>query len=282
MADADAKDTEKKEAVIAEESSATEEKAKAAPAEEKKEDSAAAPEGEKKEAAADSSDKKEESAKPPAKSQSPNAAEKPEAAAKESAKPEESRPSNAPKGKHAARAANSRGGKKRGQRGRGGNRRSDSPREEKEFEETILQVDRVSRMMKGGRRMSFRVSVVLGDRKNRVGFGTGKGVEIQLAAQKAARAARKNLVTLPLSESGSFAHRISHKFKAAKIFLAPASEGTGVIAGGAIRTILELGGVRDCLSKNIGTSNRLVVAQATIDALRRLRSPHQKKEKSRS
>ncbi|MCX6807519.1 MAG: 30S ribosomal protein S5 [Patescibacteria group bacterium] len=164
------------------------------------------------------------------------------------------------------------GGHDRGRRSggrKGGKRRQreDRPREQKEFDEVVLQVDRVSRMMKGGRRLSFRASVVIGDRKSRVGFGIGKANEVQLAVQKAVRAARKGLITVALKDNRTISHRVNLKFKAAQILIMPASEGTGIIAGGTIRSIMVLAGVKDCLSKNIGASNKINVAKATIKAL---------------
>ena len=119
--------------------------------------------------------------------------------------------------------------------------------------------------------MRFRAIVVAGDRKGRVGLGTGKANEVQAAVQKATRYARKNMVKVPLKD-GTIPHEVEVKFKAARVRLLPASEGTGIIAGGAVRVILEHAGVRDVLSKRFGTANKLVNAQATMLALQMFHS----------
>ena len=150
-------------------------------------------------------------------------------------------------------------------------RHRDRRKEPSEFAETTLSVDRVTRVVKGGRRMRFRAIVVAGDRKGRVGLGTGKANEVQAAVQKATRYARKNMVKVPLKD-GTIPHEVEVKFKAARVRLLPASEGTGIIAGGAVRVILEHAGVRDVLSKRFGTANKLVNAQATMLALQMFHS----------
>lgn len=148
-----------------------------------------------------------------------------------------------------------------------GNRRQKAPTE---FEETTLSVDRVTRVVAGGRRLRFRAVVVAGDKKGKVGLGTGKANEVQAAVQKAAKSAKRNMVKVPL-KNGTLPHEIDHKFKAARIRLLPASEGTGIIAGGALRIVLEHAGVQNVLSKRYGTNNKLVNAQAVMEALRSLR-----------
>ncbi|MFH0769890.1 MAG: 30S ribosomal protein S5 [Candidatus Peregrinibacteria bacterium] len=156
-----------------------------------------------------------------------------------------------------------------------GNRRN----EPKEFEETTLSVDRVTRVVKGGRRMRFRAIVVLGNKKGKVGLGTGKAMEVQEAVKKATSAARRSMIRVPIPE-GTIPHEVNLKFKAARIRLLPAREGTGIIAGGAIRVILEHAGVRNVLSKRFGSSNKLVNAQATMLALQQLRgTPPPEEEK---
>lgn len=147
---------------------------------------------------------------------------------------------------------------------RGG--RDRKPREPKEFEEAILQIDRVTRVVKGGRRLRFRLSVVIGDKKGRVGFGIGKSTEIMGAIQKAVSEAKKNLITVPM-DGGTIPHECNSSFKASRVLLFPAPEGKGVIAGGAVRKILELAGIRNVLSKSHGSRNKLNVAMATFDAL---------------
>lgn len=152
-------------------------------------------------------------------------------------------------------------------------RRSDrGMKEPSEFSEITLSVDRVTRVVKGGRRMRFRAIVVVGNKKGKVGLGTGKAMEVQAAVKKAVSAARRRMIVVPLS-GGTISHSVEHKFKAAKIRLMPAKDGTGVIAGGALRVILEQAGVKDVLSKRYGTRNKLVNAQATMEALAMLRPP---------
>jgi small subunit ribosomal protein S5 len=145
-------------------------------------------------------------------------------------------------------------------------RRDRRDREPSEFTETTLSVDRVTRVVKGGRRMRFRAIVVIGNKKGKVGLGTGKANEVQAAVQKANKAARRNMIRIPLVK-GTIPHQVQIKFKAAKIRIMPASEGTGIIAGGATRVVLDHAGVRNVLSKRFGTGNKLVNAQATIKAL---------------
>ncbi len=153
------------------------------------------------------------------------------------------------------------------------------PREPKEFEESILQIARVTRVVKGGRRMRFRVSVIIGDRKGRVGFGIGKSTEVMGGIQKAVAVAKKKLTSVSIFED-SIPHEVVGTFKATKVILLPAPEGTGVIAGGAVRKILELAGVKNVLSKLHGSRNALNVAYATFQALSQLqsRAPEKKKE----
>ncbi len=144
-------------------------------------------------------------------------------------------------------------------------------KEPSEFEETTLSVDRVTRVVKGGRRMRFRAIVVAGNKKGKVGLGTGKASEVQAAVQKASKAARRNMIRIPLNE-GTIPHAVDLKFKSAKIRIMPAHPGTGVIAGGALRVVFEAAGVKDVLSKRYGTRNKLVNAQAIILALQKLHS----------
>jgi len=155
-----------------------------------------------------------------------------------------------------------------------GKRRSREPRE---FEETTLSVDRVTRVVKGGRRLRFRAVVVTGNRKGKVGLGTGKATEVQAAVQKAAKDAKRNMIRIPIVD-GTIPHEVNTKFKAARIRLLPAREGTGIIAGGALRVILDHAGVKNVLSKRYGTTNKLVNAQAVIKALSSLRGAEIKEE----
>lgn len=144
-------------------------------------------------------------------------------------------------------------------------------REPSEFEESTLSVDRVTRVVKGGRRMRFRAIVVVGNKKGKVGLGTGKAAEVQAAVQKASKAAKRAMIRIPLHE-GTIPHAIDFKFKSAKIRIIPARPGTGVIAGGALRVVLEAAGVKNVLSKRYGTRNKLVNAQALMLALATLKS----------
>lgn len=143
-------------------------------------------------------------------------------------------------------------------------------KEVKEFDEEVVEVSRVTRVVKGGRRMRFRATVVIGNKKGTVGYGIGKAVEVQQAIQKAVAKARKRLIRVPIYK-GTLPHQIQVKFKSSVVFMKPASEGTGLIAGGAVRQILELAGVKNVLSKSLGSTNRVNTAKATYNALTRLR-----------
>lgn len=150
------------------------------------------------------------------------------------------------------------------------NKRDRGQRAPSEFTETTLSVDRVTRVVKGGRRMRFRAIVVVGNKKGKVGLGTGKANEVQSAVQKATKDAKRKMIRVPLTK-GTIPHNVDVKFKAAKLRLMPASEGTGIIAGGALRVIFDHAGVRNVLAKRFGTGNTLVNAQATFKALEKLR-----------
>jgi len=140
----------------------------------------------------------------------------------------------------------------------------------KEFQESVIQIDRVTRVVKGGRRLRFRATVCIGNRKGKVGIGMGKSKEVQGAIQKAVAQAKKNMITIKLDEN-TVAHDVQSKFKSAKVLIKPASEGTGLIAGGAVRTVLELVGVKNVLTKSLGSNNKINTTKATIEALRMLR-----------
>lgn len=142
-------------------------------------------------------------------------------------------------------------------------------REAKEFEEEVIQIDRVTRVVKGGRRLRFRATVVIGNRKGKVGVGIGKSAEVQGAIQKAIAQAKKSLIQVPIVGQ-TIPHRIQIKFKSARLKLMPACPGTGIIAGGPLRKIIELSGVRDIMSKSLGSNNRLSNSQAAILALSQL------------
>src|SRR6266568_7733473 len=162
----------------------------------------------------------------------------------------------------------------RGPRGNGGDRRRDrrpeiAP-EEKQFDERVVHIDRVARVVKGGRRFRFRALVVVGDRKNRVGIGISKGADVTAAVTKATESAKKHLVTVTLYK-GTLPHEAEAKVSGARILLKPASAGTGLIAGGVVRTILEVAGVHNALSKSLGSTNKANTAYATIVALQSIK-----------
>lgn len=146
------------------------------------------------------------------------------------------------------------------------NRRPEIQPEEKQFDERTLHIDRVARVVKGGRRFRFRALVVVGDRKHKVGIGTAKGADVTAAVTKATEVAKKNFVTVSLYK-GTLPHEIEHTVSGAHILLKPASAGTGLIAGGVVRTILEVAGVHNALSKSLGSSNKTNTAYAVIAAL---------------
>lgn len=150
-------------------------------------------------------------------------------------------------------------------------------KEEKEFEEYLLQLDRVMRMVKGGGRISFRATILIGNRAGQVGVGLGKGVDVQIAIRKASAIAKKNLIQVPIVND-TIPHLVKLKYKAARILILPASQGTGLIAGSAVRKVLELAGVKNVLSKNFGTQNRVVLAQAMLKVLQELRMTEEAKK----
>ena len=135
------------------------------------------------------------------------------------------------------------------------------------YNEKIVQVKRVTKVCKGGKKMTFRAVVIIGDAKRKVGVGVGRADDVNLAIDKAILNGKKNLITLPLTVNSSIPHVIGVKYGACSVMLRPAAEGTGVIAGGAMRTVLELGGVRNILGKQLGSDNILNSAKATILAL---------------
>ena len=148
-----------------------------------------------------------------------------------------------------------------------------SPKDVKgELQERVIEINRVAKVVKGGRRFQFTALVALGDEDSVVGIGYGKAQEVPLAIQKAVENARKNLIRIP-KYGDTITHKIIGRYGAGHVVLRPASPGTGVIAGGGVRAVLELGGVRDVLTKSVGTQNPINLVKATMDGIMRLRRP---------
>lgn len=147
--------------------------------------------------------------------------------------------------------------------GRRNNRRDEKP----EFLNEILSVRRVTRVVKGGKRMRFSCLIVLGDKKGKVGYGLKKGTDFQSAIQKATNQAKKNMITIKINEAKTIEFPIKTKFKAAEVFLKPADVGTGLIAGSFVRTVLQLAGIENVYSKVLGTNNKITGVQAIFKAL---------------
>lgn len=147
----------------------------------------------------------------------------------------------------------------------------------KEFQEEILSIDRVTRVTTGGRQLRFRVSLVIGDKKGKVGLGIGKAGEVQGAIEKALRDARKNLIQFPI-KNGTIAHSVTVKYKSSIIFLHPAHAGTGIIAGGAARKLFSVSGVRDIIAKQHGSSNNISNARVALKAVGLLKPAHMIKD----
>ncbi len=143
-----------------------------------------------------------------------------------------------------------------------------------EFEERVVAVNRVAKVVKGGRRFSFAALMIVGDKKGRVGYGLGKAKEVPEAIRKATQAAQKSMINVPL-DSGTIPHQITGEFDAGKILFKPAATGTGVKAAGACRSIMELAGVTDVLTKSLRGNNPHNIVKATFDALKNLRSVDQ-------
>lgn len=153
-------------------------------------------------------------------------------------------------------------------------RRGRKRREENIYEERVVSINRVAKVVKGGRRFRFTALVVVGDKKGQVGFGTGKAQEVPDAIKKAIEEAKRNFVRVPMYGT-TIPHTITGRHGGGEVFLKPAVEGTGVIAGGPVRAVLEAAGVHDILSKSIGSATPINVVRATMDAIVRLRTAEQ-------
>nr|YP_010596542.1 ribosomal protein S5 [Chrysotila carterae]WAK83178.1 ribosomal protein S5 [Chrysotila carterae] len=152
-------------------------------------------------------------------------------------------------------------------------RKNSKSREAKsEWSERVVSIQRVTKVVKGGKKLSFRAVVVVGDERGQVGVGVGKAGDVITAVKKGVTDGKKNILTIPLTSSDSIPHRTEGRFGAAKILLRPSAPGSGVIAGGSIRTVLELAGVKNILSKQLGSNNLLNNARATVVGLSNLKS----------
>lgn len=164
-------------------------------------------------------------------------------------------------------ASSHQGGRQVGGRGgRRDDRRNAAPEAPKEFEEVVINIDRVARVVKGGRRFRFKALVVVGNRKNKVGVGVAKGADVQTAVAKATDVAKKHLVTIPVVNE-TIPHDMEVKLAGARVLIKPAAPGTGIIAGGVVRAVIGTTGIRNLISKSLGSTNKVNIAYATVEAL---------------
>jgi small subunit ribosomal protein S5 len=154
--------------------------------------------------------------------------------------------------------------------------RDDSEREKREFDQKVVEVKRVTRVVAGGKRMRFRALVVIGDHKGKIGMGLKKGVDVAESVNKAINQAKKNMITLPLVNE-SIPHQVNMKYKSSKLIMKPARAGSGVIAGGAIRSVMDLAGVKNVVSKMLGSSNKVNNIKAVFKAFQSMKSKEQMK-----
>ena len=155
------------------------------------------------------------------------------------------------------------------ERGQKGKKQKFNKKKKSEFDQKIVDLARVTRVMAGGKRLRFRATIVIGDKRARVGVGVAKGKDVSLAISKAVKIAEKNMINTPII-NGTIPCEIKQKFGAARIFLKPAKSGTGIIAGGAVRTVLELSGLQNIVGKIYGSKNKINNVYATIEALKKL------------
>jgi len=160
-------------------------------------------------------------------------------------------------------------GRGEGRRGRGRDRDRDRDFVEKEFVEKLVKLNRTAKVVKGGRRFSFSALTVIGDRKGRVGYGFGKANDVSEAIRKSIDKAKRNMINLPV-KNGTIPHEVTGLFKSSRVLLKPACSGTGIIAGGPVRAIMEAGGITDVLSKSIGSSSQYNVVKATFDCISKM------------
>ncbi len=146
--------------------------------------------------------------------------------------------------------------------------------ERREFDQKIVEIKRVTRVVAGGKRMRFRALVVIGDHKGRVGMGLRKGVDVAESVNKAVNQAKKHMITLPLTHE-TIPHQVNVKYKSSKLIMLPAKPGTGIIAGGAVRSVMDLAGVKNVISKMVGSNNKVNNVKAVFEAFKGMRSKEQ-------